>query len=153
MRRATRWSIVIATFGACIFSGFIQIRERAIEKEPVPSELFDVIQAGILGLRAQHYQQVYRQASSRYQDRLDFEHFIETARADCVALRQANRWEFGVPKNDGQDIVVPVYFFLQSSEVLPALFTLVREDRAWKIEHVHLPVRTVQNKAIGGIRL
>ena len=153
MKLHTRWAIVLLTFGCCITAAFLQLKERAAEREPVPSELFDVIQAGILALRAQQYQQAYLRASSRYQERLNFEHFIEMARADCVSIRQATRWEFGLPKSDGPSVEVPVHFFLRPGEMLAASFTLVREDHSWKIEHVHIPLRTVQSKSLGGIRL
>jgi hypothetical protein len=153
MRPVTRWGIVLATLGTCAFSALVRFQEQARRKDPPPSELFDVIQAGILGLRSQHYQQVYRQVSSSYQERHDFDDFRESARADGVAIRRATRWEFGVPRPDSEGIEVPVHFFLPSSEVFPAKFTLVRENHAWKIQSVQLPVQSIQAKALGGVRL
>jgi hypothetical protein len=153
MRPFTRWGVVLATLGTCAVAALLQIQEQALRKDPPPSELFDVIQTGILGLRSQAYQQVYRQASRNYQERQDFDQFRESARSDSLAIRRAIRWEFGVPRPDSQGIEVPVHFFLQSSEVFPAKFTLVRENHAWKIESVQLPVTTLQPKALGGIRL
>lgn len=153
MKLGTRLSIVAFTLGACALSAMVQIQERSAEREPVPSELFDVVQAGILALRAQHYQQAYLQASSRYQERLNLDHFIEMARADCVSIRQAVRWEFGMPNPEGATVEVPVNFFLQPGEVLNAAFTLVRENRAWKIEHVQIPLHSSPPRTLGGIRL
>ncbi|MEI6714276.1 MAG: DUF4864 domain-containing protein [Verrucomicrobiota bacterium] len=153
MKFGTRVAIVVLTLGACALAAMVQIQERAIEREPVPSELFDVVQAGILALRAQHYQQAYLQASSHYQDRFNLDRFIEMARADCVSIRQAVRWEFGVPKPDGPTVEVPVNFFLQPGEVLQAAFTLVRENRSWKIEHVKIPLTSSPPRTVGGIRL
>jgi hypothetical protein len=153
MKLSTRLGIVAFTLSACVLSAIVQFQERATEREPVPSELFDVVQAGILALRAQHYQQAYLQASSQYQERLNLDHFIEMARADCVAIRQAVRWEFGMPNSEGTSVEVPVNFFLQPGEVLNATFSLVRENRAWKIERVHIPLHTSPPRAVAGIRL
>lgn len=153
MNPLTRWGIVVSALGTCIFATVAQFQEQARRKDPPPSELFDVIQAGILGLRSQQYHQVYRQASSSYREQLDFDHFRETARGEAAAIRRAIRWEFGALKTEAEGIEVPVHFFLPSSEVYPAKFTLVRENHAWKIQSVQLPPHSVQPKTVSGIRL
>ena len=153
MKLRTRVGIVVFTLGTCFLSAWIQIKERRAERDPVPSELFDVVQSGILALRAQRYEQAYLQASTAYRERLQLDHFVEMARSDCVAIRQAIRWEFGMPAARGSTTEVPVHFFLRSGEVLHAAFTLVRESRAWKMERVHIPLRPEPARVLGGMRL
>jgi hypothetical protein len=151
----TRLGIVLLTLGTCALASFVQLRESSLLNEPVPAELFDVVQSGILALRSHQYESAYLKASSRYQERLDFEHFVEMARADCVAIRQALHWEFGQPARDSGDqaLLVPVHFFLPSGQVLPTTFTLVREERAWKIEHVQFAKAPESPRSLGGLRL
>lgn len=153
MKLGTRLGIVIFTLGACAFAGYVQFQERAIEREPVPSELFDVVQSGIIGLRSQHYQQVYLQASARCKDRLTLDSFIDSARTDFLSLRRAVRWEFGGPVSAATGVTVPVRFFTESGDILETAFTLVREDRSWKIEHFSVSPTALPPRTIGGIRL
>lgn len=136
MKLSTRIGIVAFTLGSCALAAYLQKPEREALRDPSPFELYDTVQIQVLALRGQRYQEAYLQVSSRYMDHNDLERFIEAARGDVPAVRLAVRWEFGALENNGIETEVPVRFFLQSGEVFEAAYTVIREDRKWKIDHV-----------------
>ncbi len=152
MRLWTRIGIVAFTLGSCAVAGFLRFQESSENKESVPFELFDTVQTQLLALRAQHYEQAYQQASSQFMDRNGLDRFIEIARGDSAAVRQASRWEFGMVQDTGIGSEVEVRFFLPSGEALAAVYTVIRENREWKIDHVAFAPLT-QPRAVNGLRL
>ena len=140
MKLTTRVSIVAFTLGSCALAAYLQKPEREALRDPSPFELYDTVQTQVLALRAQRYQEAYLQVSSRYMDRNNLERFIEAARGEVPAVRLAVRWEFGALENNGVETALPVRFFLQNGEVFEATYTFIREDRKWKIDHVHCGV-------------
>lgn len=152
MRLRTRIAIVGFTLGSCALAAFIQFQDNAVFRDPTPSELFDTVQSQLRAIRTHHYQQAYLQASSQYIDTNDLDRFIESTRASHSAIRQAMRWEFGMVSVDSANADVPVNFFLQNGECLPATYRLVRENRAWKIDNVSWEDAS-QARAIPGLRM
>jgi hypothetical protein len=152
MRLRTRISIVGFTLGSCALAALIQFQDNAAFREPEPSELFDTVQSQLRAIRTQHYQQAYLQASSQFIDANDLDRFIESTRASHSAIRQAVRWEFGMISVDEGTADVPVNFFLQNGEFLPATYRLVRENRAWKIDSVNWEDAS-QARAVPGLRM
>ena len=85
-------------------------------------------------------------------DANDLRRFIEATRGSQSAIRQAIRWEFGILSLEADTAEVPVRFFLQSGESLPATYHLVREKRLWKIDGVVFG-EPAQTRATAGLRL
>lgn len=152
MRLRTRIFIVGFTLGSCALAAFLQFQENAFWPEPEPFELFETIQSQLKAIRTQRYQQAYLQASSQYMDANDLGRFIEATRGSQSAMRQALRWEFGIVSLEANTAEVPVRFFLQNGESLPATYSLVREKRSWKIDSVALG-EAAQTRATVGLRL
>ena len=152
MKLSTRIGIVAFTIGSCALAAYLRFQEMDVPTGPVSSELFDTVQNQIVALRAQHYQAAYQQASSQYMDSHGLDGFIETARSDNTAVRQALRWEFGFVSDNEEDTSVEVRFFLPGGESLSATYTVVRENREWKIDHVWFAPPS-QPRAIAGLRL
>jgi hypothetical protein len=152
MRLGTRIFIVGFTLGSCVLAAYLQFQENAELADSAPFELFDTVQTQLKAIRTQRYQQAYMQASSQYMDTTDLEQFIEATRGAHSAIRQAVRWEFGILSSDGNTAEVPVRFFLQNGELLPATYRLVREKRSWKIDSAELGEPT-QTRSTAGLRL
>jgi len=137
MKLGTRIAIVAFTLGSCAVAAFLQKPEREALRDPSPVDLYDTIHTQVLALRAQRYQEAYLQVSSGYMDRNNLERFIESTRGDLPAVKQAVRWEFGALSQEGLETKVPVRFFLPNGDEFEALYSVIREDRRWKIDHVH----------------
>lgn len=152
MKLSTRLGIVIFTLGSCALAAYLRFQEVRAPLDPAPYELFDTIQMQILALRAQHYQEAYLQASAQYMDTHGLDSFIETARGDCAVVRQALRWEFGPVKNDETATLVDVRFFMPGGDSLSATYSVVHENRQWKIDHIGFGT-VLQSRALPGIRL
>ena len=152
MNLPARVSIVAFTLGSCALAAYLRLQEVRTPLEPEPSELFETIHTQILAIRAQRYQEAYLKASSQYMDNHGLEGFIDTARDDCAVVRQAVRWEFGPLQEDAQATSVEVRFFLPGGDALPVTYSVVHEDRQWKIDHIGFGL-PVQPRALPGIRL
>lgn len=152
MKFSTRVGIVAFTFASCALAAYLRIQEVTAPMDPAPFELFDTIQIQIQAIRSQHYQEAYLQASSQYMDSHGLEGFIETARSDSAAVRQALRWEFGPVKESESETSVEVRFFLPGGDSLCATYSVVHENRQWKIDHISFGP-TFQPRSIPGIRL
>jgi hypothetical protein len=152
MKLSTRISIVGFTLGSCALAAFLQIQENADLAEPKHFELFDTIQTQLRAIRTQRYQQAYLQASSQYMDTTDLDRFIESARGAQSAIRHAVRWEFGILSFEGSTAEVPVQFFLHNGELVSAIYRLVREKHAWKIDNVEVG-DVAQTRTTAGLRM
>lgn len=152
MKLSTRIGIVGFTFGSCALAAWLQHSEMAAQRDPSPFELYDAVQTQLTAIRAQHFQEAYLQASSRYMDTTNLEHFIETARGANATVRQATRWEFGCLTQTSGQAEVPVCFFIPNGEALDATYTLIRENRTWKIDHVQFSAPKA-SRSLAGLRL
>lgn len=152
MRLQTRIFIVGFTLGSCALAALLQSQEEARVAAPEPFELFETIQTQLKAVRTHRYQQAYLQASSQYMDTTDLGRFIDATRGAYSVIRQAVRWEFGIVSRTGDTAEIPVNFFLQTGEVLPATYRLVRERRVWKIDRVDTG-EAAQTRGTTGLRI
>lgn len=152
MKLSTRIGIVGFTLASCAFAAYLRYLEVAEFNAPATAELFQTVQSQITAIRSQHYDKAYLQASSRYNDNNGLERFMETTRGDSSAIRQAARWEFGMTENSGDETQLEVRFFMPGGDSLTAYYTVVRENREWKVDHVWFSTPT-QPRAVGGLRL
>jgi hypothetical protein len=153
MRLSSRVGIVVFTLASCALATYLRIQEVSAEKQAAaPSELFDTIQTHLLALRAKRYKEAYLQASSRSADSGGIESFLETARSKSSIVRQALRWEFGMITEEDFQTDVDVRFFLPGGESQHCVFTVVRENRAWKIDGISFSSPT-SPRSLTGLRL
>ena len=152
MKLSTRIGIVAFTLGSCVLAAYIQLQESSTAAKVAPSELFDTIQTHVLALRSQHYQQAYLQVSSQRMERGGIEDFIASARGEFPTLRQAVRWEFGMVTETEDGTQVEVRFFLPGGDSLSANYTVVQENRSWKIDGVSFSTQT-HARSLTGLRL
>lgn len=149
----TRICIVACTIGACLAGWNAQRIEELAQRDPDPAELFDAMQLHLDTIRRQHYRQAYLQVSSDYRARKDVERFMEAARVDFSAVRQAVRWEFGAPSTDRNFAEVPIRLFMASGDVYSGVFALVRENRSWKVDWMWVSAGLEPARAVQGVRM
>lgn len=153
MSLVTRILIVVCTLLACVGAWDVQRRDQRAARNPVATDLFEIIDSQILSLRQQHYQQAYLQASRTLQNTHGLDGFMEAARLDGVTLRQALRWEFGCPEEMDGGWEVPVWFFSKNGDLNRAFFFLVRESGAWKIDWMRMGAQPEPPRHVSGLRL
>lgn len=152
MNRRTKLLILGFFFAVCTTSAWLQNlqeRQRALQK---PGDLFDVVLAQIEAFREDDYASAYRRVSNGFQEKFDIDAFADLARSDFPLLTRAERVEFGAVQWTGEGAVVPAYFFMPQGEVVPCLFSLIYEDKAWKIDQVRVQKRWPAGRRLGGMR-
>ncbi len=152
MSRSTKLIILGAFFVVCATSTLVQGWRQGSVAAPKPTDLYEVVWQQVVAFRADDFASAYRQVSSDFQERFDFDAFTDLARSDLPAIRVAERVEFGALKRDGARVVVTAYFFLPGGEVLPCLYSLVREEKGWKIDAVRVQKRWPAGRRLGGMR-
>jgi len=140
---------VFALCGAAAL--FQSILQRRWQSTP-PGELYSVVSKQLSAFRANDYPDAYRQVSLGFQEKFNIESFADLARTDYPALLRALRVEFGAVHFEGRNAFIPAYFFLPEGDILPCVYTLVREDDAWKIDGVRVLPRWPANRRLGGVR-
>lgn len=153
MKLSTRIGIVFCTLLACYSAWEAQRQDKRAARDPLASDLFGVIQTQVLSLRQQRYQQAYLQVSRTYQNSLGMEGFLEAARLEGLAIRQAARWEFGPPQEKEFNWEVPVSFYSSQGDLTRAVFVVVRENGTWKIDWMRVAAHTDPARSVTGIRL
>lgn len=152
MTRTTKLGILAAVFFLCGASAFVQNRFEQDRQAIPPNELYEVVRKQIHAFRDADFASAYRQASTTFQERMNMEAFSDLARTDFPGISRAERVEFGAVRVDGRHAVVPVYFFLQDGDVIPCVYRLVNEDRAWKIDGARVLKRWPAGRRLGGMR-
>jgi hypothetical protein len=153
MNLFSRVLIVVCTFMACVCAWDAQRRDKNAARNPSASELYEVIQTQILSLRQQRYQEAYLQVSRTYQNIHGIESFLEAARLDGLAIRQAARWEFGALEEKDSGWEVPVYLYSHRGDVLRSVFQVVRENGSWKIDWMRVASHFEPPRSVTGVRL
>lgn len=152
MSRTVKLCLLCALFGVCIAATFFQrFMERRWHATP-PSELYDVVWKQLSAFRADDYPTAYQQVSMGFQEKFNIAAFTDLVHTDYPGLVRAQRLEFGAVQFEGRYAQVPAYFFLDGGEVMPCMYTLVREDDGWKIDNVKLLKRWPSNRRMGGTR-
>ena len=152
MTRRVKLLIVGFFFAVCFSSAWVQShqeRQRALQR---PNDLFDVVWAQIEAFKSADYASAYEQISNDFQERFDQAAFEDLARSDYPLLARADRVEFGAVQWHGRAAIVPAYFFMSEGEVVPCLFSLVYEQKTWKIDAVRVQKRWPAGRRLGGMR-
>jgi hypothetical protein len=153
MSRRARILIVFCTLMACVFAWDAQRRDKLAVRNPLVTDVYDLVHSQVISLRQQRYQQAYLQVSRTYQDRFGLEGFLEAARLEGMAIRQSARWEFGALEEKETGWEVPVYFYSPHGDLLRAVFCVVRESGAWKIDWMRVSARSESPRGVSGIRM
>lgn len=152
MSRAAKLCLLAALFaaggGAALFQALLDRRWQATP----PAELYDVVARQLAAFRADDYPAAYRHVSMGFQERFNLETFGEFARTEYPGLLRAARVEFGAVQIEGRRATVPAYFFLPEGDIVPCLYTLLREDDGWKIDTARVLKRWPAGRHLRGTR-
>jgi hypothetical protein len=152
MNRTTKICLLGALFVTCAAATLFQrVLERRWQATP-PAELYAVVWKQLNAFRADDYPGAYRQVSMSFQEKFNLESFAELARAEYPGLVRAARVEFGAVRFEGRHAFIPAYFFLAEGDIVPCVYTLIREEDGWKIENARVQKRWPSNRRLGGTR-
>ncbi len=151
--RRARVGLILCTFAICGAAAIVQRIRESRQASERPHVLCDVVLAQMKALREADYSQAYRHASNSLQEKYNLETYIDFARHDHPELCRAERVEFGPVRVEGSRAVIPVYFFFGSGALIPAAYSLVREEDGWKIDAVRVHSRWPADHQLRGTRL
>lgn len=151
--RRARVGLILCTFAICGAAAIVQRMRESRRAFAHPNELCDVVLAQMNALRDADYSRAYRHASNSLQEKYNVETYTDFARYDHPELRRAARLEFGPIRAEGRRAVIPVYFFFGNGELIPAAYSLVREEDGWKIDAVRVHARWPADHQLRGTRL
>jgi hypothetical protein len=152
MNRGTKLCLLGAVFAVCgaaaVFQGLLERRRQSTP----PGELYHVVSHQLAAFRADDYTSAYREISMGFQEKFNLEAFVDLARTDYPALLHATRVEFGQTKFLGKNAFLSAYFIMPEGDIVPCVYSLVREDDSWKIDSVRVLPRWPANRRLGGLR-
>ncbi len=152
MNRATKLCLLGIVFGVCSAAALFQnMIERRRQSTP-PGELYHVVSQQLAAFRADDYSSAYHAVSMGFQEKFDLESFADLARTDYPALLRATRVEFGQTKFRGRSAFLSAYFIMPDGDIVPCMYSLVRENDSWKIDSVRVLPRWPSNRRLGGLR-
>ena len=152
MKRKAKLYLLGALFATCAVAALFQrALERRWEATP-PAELYDVVWKQLTAFRDYDYPSAYRHVSMGFQEKFNIEAFTDLAHAEYPGLVRAQRVEFGAVRFGGRHAFLPAYFFLAEGDIVPCIYTLVREEDGWKIDSARVLKRWPANSRLGGIR-
>ena len=152
MNRATKLCLLGGLFAICAGSTLLQrILERRWEATP-PAELYAVVWKQLSAFRADDYSGAYRQVSMSFQEKFNIEAFTDLAHTEYPGLMRAQRVEFGVARFEGRRAFISAYFFLEEGDIVPCVYSLIREEDGWKIDGARVLKRWPSNRRLGGTR-
>ncbi len=152
MSRSAKICLLGVLFAVCVTAAMVQnFVERRWHATP-PAVLYDVVWKQLSAFREEDYPGAYRQVSTGFQERFNIESFTDMARIEYPGLVNAQHVEFGAVRFDGAHAYIPAYFFLEEGDIVPCIYTLVREEDGWKIDGVRVLKRWPSNRRLGGMR-
>jgi Domain of unknown function (DUF4864) len=109
-------------------------RQR-VEAEFDPKPLYEVILAQFEACRSDDFDKAYGQASRGVQERFTLVQYVSKIRTEYGRFSQLQQLQFGPTSLEYHRAVVEVYFSSARGQVTPALFTMIQENRNWRIEN------------------
>ena len=136
MSRTLKASLLFCAFAVCALAFLVAYEVEQANHPPQPHDLFAVVQEQLSAFRAANYQSAYRQAASGVQQKFTLPQFEKMVRRRYPEMTQAGRVEFGLVDVQGTTATVQVFFFAADRSVRSFLYSLTREDEAWRIDGV-----------------
>lgn len=152
MNRLAKILLLAAVLVLCGGAVLFQKRSDRARQAIAPNQLYAVVWKQISAFRSEDFAAAYRQASTGFQEKVNIDAFSDLARTSYPDLIRATRVEFGAVHLDGRRAVIPAYFFLPEGDVIPCIYSLIREDDAWKIDRARVLRRWPAGRRLGGMR-
>lgn len=150
MSRFAKASLLLFFFSLCGAAFFITHRVREWTPAPAPHELFAVVNDQLAAFRAADFPGAYRRATTGVQQKFTLEQFEAMVRRNYAEMANARRVEFGSVKVEGSTALVQVFFFAGDGSVRVFLYSLISEERGWKIGGVEELNRNRPSQQIAG---
>ena len=141
MTRAFKAGLLFFFFALCACSLIVALKLRERMPAPAPRELFAIVHEQLVAFRSADFQSAYRQAATGVQHKFTLGQFEKMVRQSYPAMTQAGRVEFGLARVDGGTAVVQVFFFGSDGRMRAFLYSLIKEDKSWRIDGVE-PVQS-----------
>ena len=144
-------ALTICATAALVHNGFqlgFQLRRPAAR----PSELYDVVWRQLAAFRRADFPDAYQHSSSTFQEKFSVDAFSDLIRTDYPDLLHAERLEFGNVQFATDHAMVQVFFVLGNGDVVPCIYSLIRQGDGWKIDGARLQKRWQDNRRLGGLR-
>jgi hypothetical protein len=109
-------------------------RQR-FEAEFDPKPLYRVIFEQFEACRSDDFGKAYGQASRGVQEHFTLVQYVSKIRTEYGPISELQKLQFGSTSLEYHRAMVEVYFLSGSGQVTPALFTMIQENGAWRIEN------------------
>jgi hypothetical protein len=109
-------------------------RQR-FEAEFDPKPLYSVIFEQFEACRSDDFGKAYGQASRGVQEHFTLVQYVSKIRTEYGPISELQKLQFGSTSLEYHRAMVEVYFLSGSGQVTPALFTMIQENGAWRIEN------------------
>lgn len=135
--------------GATIVSHLLQVQNDQVR----PAELYSVVSSQLAAVREDDYPRAYQHASATVREKLNIQQFADSIRSDLVGISRIERVEFGAYEHRGRKALIQVFFFNRDGNVIPCVYSLIREGDSWKIDGARAIRRWPGNASLGGIKI
>ncbi len=152
MRDRAKIGVMLLAFAICGAAAWVHGLVNAARAGVRPADLYAVVHRQLTAFHADDFSRAYQQASTGFQEKFNVDEFTDMIRGDYGAIIDAERVEFGPVDVEGPRALVQVYFFDASGNVLPCVYSLVREESAWKIDGARMLRRARPGQRLGGMR-
>ncbi len=136
MSRPIKASLLLFFFIVCA-SAFV-VTEKVRERQPAPNprQLFAIVNQQLLDFRAADFRSAYQHAATGVQQKFTPVQFEAMVRRNYPAMTRAARVEFGSVQMQGGSALVQVFFVAETGAVRSFMYSLIHEDKVWKIDGV-----------------
>jgi hypothetical protein len=135
---------------AAVLTAYVQARADANVK---PADLYAVVDRQLGEMREGDFPRAYENASSAVQRTCSVEQFTAMVETDFPGMTRVNRAEYGPVQTSGGHATMQVYLIGADGQVMPCLYTLVREGESWRIDGARLSQPWPPNVRMGGMTL
>jgi len=116
------------------------------------AQLYGLIDRQLAALQAEDYETAYLHASTGFHEQFDEAAFEELIRSGYSSLLEAERLEFGSVKIKGNRALVYVFLIQPDGQVMPCIYSLIRERDIWKVEAAKLYPGWPSDRHLGGLQ-
>jgi Domain of unknown function (DUF4864) len=140
-------SFFVVSAAAAVATHVWRQREEA-EFDPKP--LYGVIFEQFEACRSDDFDKAYGKASRGAQEHFTLVQYVSKIRTEYGRISQPQRLHFGSTSLESHRAMVEVYFMSARGQVTPALFTMIQENRVWRIENFEVFETWPPGRLLGG---
>lgn len=137
MSARTKISLLTFFFALCMTAAVITAYRDA-QAEVKPAELYAVVERQLQELRGGDYEQAYANASRNMQQQYSPGEYAAIFEHGCCGALRPVRAEYGEVEARGGRAMMQVYMIGEDGQVMPCVYSLVREADGWRIDGARL---------------